>query len=116
MLALAIFAMTIGAVAPLVCHWRRKAGSVLLVLGAAILAAIAVTNLVAQDPRAGVAAIEANRRFDFIIAGCELPAFVLALISLKRLTKLYWVSWGIHLALTIYLAIVIVWLEFFWHW
>jgi hypothetical protein len=41
---------------------------------------------------------------------------VLALISLKWFDKLYWVGWGIHIGLTVWLAVVIVWLEFFWHW
>lgn len=88
----------------------------LLAVGAGILFVFAVVNIIAQDPRYGLATVQANRRFDLLIAGCELPALALALISLKRLTKLYWVGWGIHAALTVYLAIIFVWLEFFWRW
>jgi hypothetical protein len=110
-----IFGMAIGVFTPLLRrHGRAAAG--LLAAVAAILAALAITNLITQDPRVGLAAIEENRRFDLLIAGCELPVVALALISLKRLKKLYWVGWGIHAALTVWLGAVIVWLEFFWHW
>jgi hypothetical protein len=107
--------MAIGAISPALRRYRRMAAA-MLAFGAAILVTVAVTDLIAQDPRAGLAAIQANRRFDLIITGCELPVLVLALISLKWFDKLYWVGWGIHIGLTVWLAVVIVWLEFFWHW
>jgi hypothetical protein len=116
LLALCILGMAIGAITPLV-RWKHSAAAArLLAVAAGILFVTAVTNLIAQDPRAGLATIDANRRFDLMIAGPELSALVLALVSLKKLDKLYWVGWGIHVALSIWLTVVFVWLEFFWHW
>ncbi len=114
-LIISVFGMAIGAISPALRRYRRMAAA-MLAFGAAILVTVAVTDLIAHDPRAGLAAIRANRRFDRIITGCELPVLVLVLISLKWLDKLYWVGWGIHIGLTVWLAAVIVWLEFFWHW
>jgi hypothetical protein len=105
----------IGAISP-VLRGRGRAAAGTLVAGAAIVLVFVTTSLIVQDPRAGLAAIEANRRFAMMIAGFEVPALSLALISLRRIDKLYWVGWGIHAALTVWLGVIFVWLEFFWHW
>jgi hypothetical protein len=116
MIFVAIFGMVMGAITPLLRRYRRTLSAILLALAAAILAAPVVVNFIHPDPRIGLAAIDANRRFDLVVAGGELPVLVLALVSLKWLGKLYWVGWGIHLAMTVWLGVVFVWLEFFWHW
>jgi HAMP domain-containing protein len=116
LLAVCILGMAIGVFSPAVRWKHRAAAARLLAVGAGILFVAAVGNLIAQDPRAGLATINANRRFDLMIAGPELPALALALLSLKRLDKLYWVGWGIHAGLSIWLTVIFVWLAFFWHW
>ena len=107
--------MAIGLITPVVRGHRRTAAKMLLALGAVILVGFALTHLINQDPRAGLAAMEENRRFGLLIAGCELPVLAMALLSLKWLDKLYWFGWGIHAALSVWLTVVFVWLEFFWH-
>jgi len=111
-----IFGLAIGLITPVVRRYRRTAAKMLLVLGAVILVGFALTNLINQDPRVGLGAIAANRRFGLLIAGGELPVLAMVLLSLKWLDKLYWFGWGIHAALTVWLVVVIIWLEFFWHW
>jgi len=40
----------------------------------------------------------------------------LALISSRRFKWAFWLGQGINLALALYLAVILIWLEFFWHW
>lgn len=115
MLSLSIFAVALGAISPFFRR-RGRSAAVMLAVGAGILAVIAITNFINQDPRSGTAAIRANRGFDLPIIACESPAFVLALASLKRFGKLGWLGWGLHVALSVWLVVVIIWIEFFWHW
>jgi hypothetical protein len=56
---------------------------------------VAVTGLLHQDMRNGLA---------------------LALLSLRGQRKLFWVGWAIHAAFTVFVAVIVIWLEFFWHW
>jgi hypothetical protein len=47
---------------------------------------------------------------------CEIPVLALALLSLRWQRKLFWVGWAIHAAFTAFVAVIVIWLEFFWHW
>jgi hypothetical protein len=115
MIFIFILGMTVGLISPILRRYGRAA-AVILAIGAAVLLAPTVPHVLHPDPRIGRAAIEANRKFELLVIGCELPVLALALISLRRFNKLYWVGYGIHAALTAWLAVVFVWLEFFWHW
>jgi hypothetical protein len=42
---------------------------------------------------------------------CEIP--VLALASIRWHKKLFWVGWAIHVAFTVFVAVIVIWLEFF---
>ena len=59
---------------------------------------------------------EANRRQYLFVSACELPVLLLALVSLERRKKLFWLGWGIHAAFTACVVAVVIWLDFFWHW
>ncbi len=101
-------------VAPLLRRYRKA--SLALACGAAAVLAVAVVGLVHVDPRIGEAAIEANRRQYLFILTCELPVLILALISFKYFKWAFWLGWAINLLFAIFVAVIVVWLEFFWHW
>jgi hypothetical protein len=111
-----IFVVSFVAVASPFLRRHGKAGSTVLAGGAAALVAIALVEMLHPDARAGLAANQADRRFYWIIFGCEVPVMALALISQRRFKKAFWVGWGIHMALAVWLATVVTWLQFFWHW
>ncbi len=102
----------------LVAPFLRRYGKASLVLacGAAAVLVMAVVGLVHVDPRIGEEAIESNRREYLFMLACELPVLILALISLKCLKWAFWLGWAINLAFAIFVAVIVVWLEFFWHW
>ncbi len=95
---------------------RYRLASPVLASGASMVLAFAIVGLAHSDPRIGQAAIEANRRQFLFVLACELPVFLLALISLRYFTWAFWLGWAINLAFALYLTVVAVWLEFFWHW
>jgi hypothetical protein len=102
-------------VAPLLRRYRMAAPA--LACGASIVVVIAVTGLAHADARIGQAAIDSNRKFYPAVLVCELPALVFALISLRYSFKwAFWTGWAINLAFALYVAAIVVWLEFFWHW
>ncbi len=84
--------------------------------GAFTVLAVAIVGLAHSDPRIGQAAIEANRRQYLFVLACELPVFTLALISFRYFKWAFWLGWTINLIFALYLAVIVVWLEFFWHW
>lgn len=84
--------------------------------GALAVIAVSIVGLLDVDPRIGLAAIESNRREYLFFLACELPVFILALISWNRFKWAFWVGYGISVAVTILVLVIIVWLEFFWHW
>jgi hypothetical protein len=92
-----------------------KAG-VVLASGAALLAILAVAGLLHQDMRQGLATVQANRREYRLMLECEIPVLALALASIRWHKKLFWVGWAIHVAFTVFVAVIVIWLEFFWHW
>ncbi len=97
--------------------WRRqKMASPVLAAGAAALMVMAVAGLVTNDPKFGQGAVEANRRDYHLMLACQLPVFLLALVSWKRFAWAFWVGWAINLAFTVFVAVIVIWLEFFWHW
>jgi hypothetical protein len=95
---------------------RRKRDSLALAVGAAVIVALALIEMAHPDPRNGQAAIESDRHFYLLFLACELPVLALALISLRYFKWPFWLGWAINLALTLYLTVIVVWLEFFWHW
>jgi hypothetical protein len=95
---------------------RNKMRSLVLAAGAATIVALALIGIAHPNLRNGQAAIESDRRFYLLFLACELPVFALALISLRNLRWAFWLGWAINLALVLYLTVIVIWLEFFWHW
>jgi hypothetical protein len=108
---LGIFA---GIVSP-VFRRHDKAG-VVLAGGAAMLVILAIAGLLHQDMRQGLATVETNRREYRLMLECEIPVLALAVRSLRWQKKLFWVGWAIHAGFTVFVAVIVIWLEFFWHW
>jgi hypothetical protein len=104
-----------GLVAPLLRHLGRAAG-LALAIGAGLIVAASVAEYVFADPRAGMAAINANRQFDRISLACEIPVVILALLSLRGSRRIFWGGWAIHVGFAAWIVTIVVWLEFFWHW
>jgi hypothetical protein len=115
-LAIFVFFVGIGLmlVAPFLRRFRKA--SLSLACGAAAVLAVAAVGLVHVDPRIGEAAIAANRREYLFMLACELPVLILALISFKYFKWAFWLGWAINLLFAMYVAVIVVWLEFFWHW
>jgi hypothetical protein len=111
-----IFFLGIGLmlIAPLLRGQDRASPA--LAAGAFAVLAVAAIGLVRVDPRVGQAAIESNRKEYLFCVACELPVFVLALISWKRFKWAFWLGYGINAAFSIFVLVIVVWLEFFWHW
>jgi len=70
--------MILGVLAPLL---RRYGKAAFTVLACAASLVIAIVDLLHPDPRVGLAAIDANRRFYRILLAFELPALALTLVS-----------------------------------
>jgi hypothetical protein len=109
-----IFGIGLALLAPLLRRYHKASAA--LAVGAAAVLAVAIAGLVHQDPRIGEAAIAANRREYLFMLACELPVFILALLSFKYFKWAFWVGWAINLAFASYVTVIVVWLEFFWHW
>ncbi|HWN31068.1 MAG TPA: hypothetical protein VNN78_06850 [Burkholderiales bacterium] len=114
MIVIFFLGITLMIVAPLLR--RYGLASLALAGGAFAVLVVAVIGLVHVDPRIGQAAIESNRREYLFCLACELPVFLLALISWRRFKWAFWVGYGINFAFSIFVLVIIVWLEFFWHW
>lgn len=110
-----VLGVVLGIAAVLLRRYGRASGMT-LAGGASVLAILAVAGLAHTDAREGLATLEANRRQYLFVLACELPVLVLALLSLERFKKLFWLGWGIHAAFTSCVVAVVIWLEFFWHW
>jgi hypothetical protein len=115
---LAIFLFLIGIGLAVLAPFLRRYGkaSLALACGAATVIAVAVVGLVHVDPRIGEAAIADNRREYLFMVACELPVLIFALISVKYLKWVFWLGWAINLLFAVFVAVIVVWLEFFWHW
>ena len=109
-----LIGMSLAVLAPLL--GRFKMASPALAVGALATLAVALFGLAYPDVRSGQASIEANRRFYLTVLACGFPAFILALVSWKRFRWAFWLGWAVNLAFVLYLLVVVVWLEFFWHW
>ena len=109
-----ILGIVLMLLAPLARHHR--VASYALSLGAFTLLVIAVIGVAFPDPRIGQEAIDANRRFYRIVLECELPVLVLAMVSWKGWRWPFWLGWAINLLFSIFLAALVIWLKFFWHW
>lgn len=101
-------------VAPLLRPGRKE--SVVLACGSAAVLLVALVGLAHVDPRIGAAAIESNRRQYLLILACEIPVLALALFSLQKVKWAFWAGWAINLLFSIFVGVIVVWLEFFWHW
>jgi hypothetical protein len=101
-------------VAPLLRRYSKA--SFALAGGSFAVFAVAVIGLVHVDPRIGQSAIESNRREYLFCLACELPVFILALISWRRFKWAFWVGWGINVAFSLIVFAVVIELVFFWHW
>jgi hypothetical protein len=111
-----IFFLGIGVmlVAPFLRRYHKT--SLALACGAAAVLTVAIVGLIRVDPRIGQAAIESNRREYLFVLACESPVLVLALISFKYYKWAFWLGWAINLLFAMFVAVIVVWLEFFWHW
>lgn len=111
-----IFALGIALmlVAPLLR--RHHKASFALAGGASIILALTLFGLIHPDVRQGQAAIESNRRFYLIVLAFELPVCTLALISARHFKYAFWLGWAVNLVFSLWLAAILVWLKFFWHW
>lgn len=111
-----IFFLGIGIalLSPLLRRWGKS--SMALACGVGAVLTVAIIGLAHPDPRIGAAALDANRRQYLFVLACEMPVFILALISLKRSRWTFWLGWAIHSAFAACVAVIAVWLEFFWHW
>jgi hypothetical protein len=107
--------LLLGLISPLFRRSNRFR-TLILAAGAAIVIAISALDLLHPDPRIGAAAIASNRKFDLLFLGLEGPALLLSLASLAKLRKIFWAGWAVHVALVAWIAVIYVWLEFFWHW
>jgi hypothetical protein len=95
---------------------RSHAAAPVLAGGALTVLAVALVGLIFADPRIGQAAIESNRKEYLFCLACELPVFILALVSWKRFKWAFWLGYGINAAFSILVLVIVIWLEFFWHW
>ena len=68
-----------------------KAG-IVLASRAAMLLIVAVTGLLHQDMRDGLATVQANRREYRLMPECEIAVTTLALASLRWQQKLFWLA------------------------
>ena len=109
-----VFVMGLMLVAPLLL--RRRWASPALAGGASIILVLSAFGLAYIDPRYGPAANQSDPRYYLLFLGLELSVLALALISWRRFKWAFWLGWGINLALALYLAVILIWLEFFWHW
>ena len=108
------FGLGLMLIAPLLRRYHKA--SLALGCGAAAVLMVTTVGLVHVDPRIGQAAIESNRREYLFILACELPVLVLALVSCKYYKWAFWLGWAINLLFAMFVAVIVVWLEFFWHW
>ncbi|MGD0907733.1 MAG: hypothetical protein ABSA96_09140 [Candidatus Acidiferrales bacterium] len=114
MVVLFFLGISITLLAPLLRRYRMASPS--LAVGAFIALAVATAGLVNADPRIGEAAIESNRKQYIFIIACEVSVLLLGLFSWKDFKWAFWRGWGINAAFSLFTFVVIVWLEFFWHW
>ena len=95
----------------------HKTASAILGIGAFIVLSYAFFELTHSDVRIGQAAIGTNRRFELLALACELPVVIFAAASLRfRQKTCFWAGWIINLGYSLWLAVLFVWLKFFWHW
>jgi hypothetical protein len=101
-------------VAPLLRRYQKASAA--LACGASVVLVVVIIGLAHSDPRIGQAGIEANRRQYLLVLACQLPVLMLALISFRFFRWAFWLGWAINLVFALYLTVIFVWLEFFWHW
>jgi len=113
MLILFFLAMAIGSFSPLFRGIRITA----LASCACLLIAMMAYSYITSTPETlGLGASISNRREALVIIACEFTVLVFALLSLHRFKIFFWLGWAAHGSLTIFCTVVVIWLEFFWHW
>src|SRR5438094_4963689 len=93
-----VFVFVLGVVLGILAAPLRRYGrasGMALAGGASVLLVLAAAGLAHTDAREGLATLEANRRQYLFVSACELPVLLLALVSLERRKKLFWLGWGI---------------------
>jgi hypothetical protein len=108
------FGITLMWVAPLLRRYHKASSA--LVAGASIVLGLTVFELIHPDAKIGQAALESDRRFYLIVLAVEPPVLVFASISTLYFKYAFWLGWSVNFVFTLWLAAVLVWLEFFWHW
>ena len=109
--------MALTIIAALLRPKQVKVASYVVVAGALLALTSSIFDWVYPAYKWGMASVNSDRRIDQFTIACELPVLVLALISVgyfRRLT--FWLAWTISLIYVLWWAVVIIWLEFFWHW
>jgi hypothetical protein len=109
-----VLGLVVALLAPLVARFRRA--HLALAAGAFLILVLAVVGLMHVDPRIGQGALAENRREYGLMIAVEVPVLGLALASIKGSRWPFWLGWSIHAAFAVFVGIVVVWLEFFWHW
>ena len=109
-----VLGMGLMLVAPFLRRYRMASHA--LAGGALVILGVSLFGLAHLDPRFGEGAITSDRRFYHSFLACELPVLALALISLRFFKWAFWLGWIINLALALYPTVIVIWLEFFWHW
>jgi hypothetical protein len=109
-----VLGMGLMLMAPLLRRYRIA--SYALAGGAFVILVVSLNGLAHLDPRFGEGAIASDRRYYHFFLACELPVLILALISQRYFKWAFWIGWTINLALALYLTLIAIWLEFFWHW
>jgi len=109
-----VLGMGLMLVAPFMRRYRLA--SLALAGGALVILGVSLFGLAHLDPRFGEGAITSDRRFYHFFLACELPVLALALISMRYFKWAFWMGWAINFALALYLSVIVIWLEFFWHW
>jgi hypothetical protein len=109
-----VLAITLMLLSPLLRRFHKASHA--LAGGAAVVLVLAVVGLAHVDPRIGQAAIDENRRSNLALLAIELPVLILALLSWKYFKWAFWIGWAINLCFALFLTVIVIWLEFFWHW
>jgi hypothetical protein len=111
---LLVLGICLALAAPLLRRFHKD--SLALAGGASTIIVLSIVERLHEDPRIGLSAIESNRHFYYLFLACEVPVLLLALISWRKFKSAFWLGWAINLVLALYLTVITIWLEFFWHW
>ncbi len=112
MLILFSLGSAVGIVAPV---FRERRGILLVACACLILALMAYSYQASTPEALGQGSSTANRQEAVFAGACEMAVVGCAALSLRR-TAFFWVGWTLHTLLAAASAVIVIWLEFFWHW